>query len=142
MTRPRTVLEVPSFFVPEASDLDAETTYEALAAFARCVVPSLDKRVFQIEWRHHGDEWTATVGSSLHGKRTRTRTVRGARREVTTPLSSSARVLAIFPGNPYVVVTDAQPIGPRPSDWANPFMAGIPTSVRRFDPPESPHIDD
>lgn len=126
---------MPSFFVPEASDDQAEQTYEALAAFAGRAPLPVERRIYEIVWMHDGEEWTATVGATLRGSLTKTKTVRGARREVTQRLSSSARVLAIFPGDPYLVVTDAQPIGPRPSDWANPLGAGGPSGVRRFDPP-------
>jgi hypothetical protein len=41
-------------------------------------------------------------------------------------------VLAVYPGTPFVVVTDAQPITGTPSEWANPFHAD-PDRVTWFD---------
>ena len=48
-------------------------------------------------------------------------------------LTDAARVLAIYPGTPHVVVTDAPPITGTPSAWANPFPA-TPDEVVLFDP--------
>ena len=42
-------------------------------------------------------------------------------------MSDPAVVQAIFPGDPYVVVTDKRPIGTARSKWENPFMAGRPS---------------
>lgn len=47
-------------------------------------------------------------------------------------LSDSAQVLAIFPGNPYLVVTNYRITDGVRSAWENPFMAGRPTSVTFF----------
>lgn len=47
---------------------------------------------------------------------------RGEADDVTTRLSDGATVLAIFPGNPYLVVTDAWPMTDRFSGWENPFL--------------------
>ena len=52
--------------------------------------------------------------------------------ERTEELASRTRVLAIYPGSPYVVVTDAQPITGAPSEWANPFTVQ-PDRVTYFD---------
>lgn len=41
-------------------------------------------------------------------------------------------MLAVYPGTPFVVVTDAQPITGTPSEWANPFTAQ-PDEVTFFD---------
>ena len=59
---------------------------------------------------------------------------RGELIERTEHLSSSSRVLAIYPGTPFVVVTDAQPITGTPSEWANPFSVE-PDEVTLFDTP-------
>lgn len=129
-----TLIGMPSFFVPKASSSeDAEHLYANLAQLCGRPVPEPAQRVFQIEWVHDGDCWVATVGERLHGRRTRTRRRKGTAREVTEPLSDPAIVLAIFPEVPYLVVTDARPLGSAPSSWANPFMAGRPTSINRFD---------
>lgn len=106
-----------------------------MAAFAGRAPLPIEERIYEIQWSHDGEEWTATVGASLRGTRTQTRRINGERREVTDRLSDAARVLAIFSGVPYVVVTDARPLGHGRSRWSNPFMAGDPGLVRRFDPP-------
>jgi uncharacterized protein YjiK len=41
-------------------------------------------------------------------------------------------VLAVYPGSPYTVVTDAQPITGASSEWVNPFTA-TPEEVTLFD---------
>jgi hypothetical protein len=33
------------------------------------------------------------------------------------------------------VVIDSPPFGNQRSEWVNPFMAGVPRRVERFDPP-------
>jgi hypothetical protein len=47
-------------------------------------------------------------------------------------LSSPQFVIAIFDGNRAMVVTDCWPFGTSRSDWANPFMAGVPIRVEYF----------
>jgi hypothetical protein len=59
--------------------------------------------------------------------------VRGKPVYLETPVSDPATVLAIFPGDPFLVVTDKGVAGVR-SEWENPFMAGMPSSVARFAP--------
>jgi hypothetical protein len=76
----------------------------------------------------------AEVGAELRGRRTTRQLRRGELVERTEELTSATRVLAIYPGAPYAVVTDAQPITGAPSEWANPFTAE-PESVTRFDRP-------
>jgi hypothetical protein len=68
-------------------------------------------------------EWVAEVGEELRGERTTRQLRRGELIERTETLSSASRVLAIYPGSPFTVVTDAQPITSAPSEWANPFTA-------------------
>lgn len=121
------------FFVPHAVEGKDEELYEQLAKLAGRPVPSAAERIASIRWMHDGDEWTAVVGAQLRGTRTRMRTRQRKRVEVTTPLSDPATVLVIFPGSPWLVVTDAPPIGPSRSRWVNPFMAGVPTSSTRFE---------
>ena len=109
--------------------------YSQLADACRCAVPFMGERVREIHWTHNRDDWVASVGEKLHGRSVRLRRRKGGNVEVTTPLTDPATVLAIFPGATYYVVTNARPIGPVVSNWLNPFMAGHPTAVHRFDLP-------
>jgi hypothetical protein len=123
------------FFLPRASDDDqAERLYDALAEFAGCEPAPSDRRVHSIAFTSDGADWVAEVGEELHGRRTTQQLRRGELIERTDHLSSSTRVLAVYPGTPFVVVTDAQPITGTPSEWANPFTAQ-PDRVRYFDAP-------
>jgi len=124
---------VATFFVPHTTTPeDAEKAYAALAEFAHTPVLPMNERIFAITYAHDGTVWTAQVGSTLHGVRTLRRRRSGRMVDVTERVSDPATVLAIFPGNPYLVVTDARPLGNGVSGWVNPFMAGQPRSVTRF----------
>jgi hypothetical protein len=124
---------VAAFFLPRATDDEqAERLYDALAEFAGCVPASVDRRVHSIAFTSDGAQWVAEVGEELSGRRTTQHMRRGEVIERTQHLSSSSRVLAIYPGSPFVVVTDAQPITGTPSEWANPFEAR-PDRVTYFD---------
>ncbi len=124
---------VAAFFLPRATgDEQAERLYDALAEFAGCEPAPLDRRVHSIVFTSDGARWVAEVGEELSGRRTTQRVRRGQVEERTELLSSSSRVLAIYPGSPFVVVTDAQPITGAPSEWANPFPAE-PVRVTLFD---------
>jgi hypothetical protein len=78
------------------------------------------------------EEWTATVGRLLTG----TKTVRWKGRRITwrpgVRLFSPQLVIAIFDGNPAMVVTDCWPYGTSRSERANPFRAGVPIRVEYF----------
>jgi hypothetical protein len=122
-----------AFFFPRASDDEqAERLYDALAEFAGCEPAPADRRVHAIAFTHEGAEWVAEVGEELRGRRTTQQFRRGEVVERTDHLASSSRVLAVYPGTPFVVVTDAQPITAAPSEWANPFLAQ-PDRVTYFD---------
>jgi hypothetical protein len=122
-----------AFFLPRASDGEqAERLYGALAEFAGSEPAPAGQRVHSIGFRHDGAEWVAAVGEELSGRRTTQQLRRGELIERTEDLSSSSRVLAIYPGTPFVVVTDAQPITGAQSEWANPFTAQ-PDRVTYFD---------
>ena len=122
-----------AFFLPRASDAEqAERLYDALAEFAGCEPAPVDRRVHSIAFAHDGARWVAEVGEELSGRRTTQQLRRGELIERTEHLSSSSRVLAVYPGTPFVVVTDAQPITGTPSEWANPFHAQ-PDEVTYFD---------
>ncbi|MEU2348786.1 hypothetical protein [Modestobacter sp. NPDC049651] len=123
-----------AFFLPRAADDEqAERLYEALAEFAGCEPAPPAERVQSIAFRQDGWEWTAAVGEEVRGERT-TRTLRrGEVLEHTETSTATCRVLAVYPGTPFVVVTDAQPITGTASEWANPFTAE-PERVTRFAP--------
>jgi hypothetical protein len=122
-----------AFFLPRAGDDEqAERLYDALAEFAGCEPAPPGERVQAIAFPADGARWVAEVGAELRGRRTTQQLRRGELVERTEELTSATRVLAIYPGAPYVVVTDAQPITGEPSEWANPFTAQ-PESVTRFD---------
>ena len=87
-----------------------------------------------ISFTHDGARWTAAVGEELRGERTTQQLRRGELLERTEMLTSPTRVLAVYPGRPFTVVTDAQPITGTPSEWANPFTAD-PDQVTLFDAP-------
>lgn len=67
-----------------------------------------------------------------HNLRLRIRVLVPRNGRISRPVGDSASVLAIFPGNPYIVVTDAGRTGGLLSRWVNPFMAGKPRSVAYF----------
>ena len=123
-----------AFFLPRADDDEqAERLYDALAEFAGCEPAPAGERVRWIAFTQDGAEWVAAVGEELRGRRTTQQLRRGELIERTEELSSPTRVLAIYPGPPFVVVTDAQPITGTASEWANPFTAQ-PDRVSLFDP--------
>lgn len=122
------------FFFPRADDDEqAERLYDALAEFAGAEPAPAGRRVHAIAFPHDGARWVARVGEELSGRRTTQQLRRGELIERTEHLASPSRVLAIYPGTPYVVVTDAQPITGTPSEWANPFTA-TPDEVTWFEP--------
>ena len=119
-----------AFFVPRASDDEqAERLYDAFAEFAGCEPAPRAERVQAITFTQDGAEW---VGEELRGERTTSRLRRGELIEHTETLASTSRVLAVYPGTPFTVVTDAQPITSAPSEWANPFTVQ-PDRVTYFD---------
>jgi hypothetical protein len=121
------------FFVPDVPSESAEQRYAELARWCHCAVPAPEDRVYSIGFGHNGEHWTATVGQQLRGERIHRRKLRaGEYRETSEPLSDPATVLAIFPGSPWMVVTNALPVTALVSWWANPFMAGVPKSVTHF----------
>ena len=115
----------PQFFVPDVPDESNESAwYQILAAFAQQPVPPERERVYSISYTHNGEEWTSTVGETSRGFRQRTIGRGAKKREAIDRLADPAKVLAIFPGNPYFVVTDKDLVSRVRSDWANPFMMG------------------
>ncbi len=124
--------EIPTFFVPAATSENQESVYASFAEWCKCAVPALEKRIYSITYIHDSEEWTATVGESLRGIRRRTSRSGGRKVERTSHLSDPAIVLAIFPGSPFMVVTNHRIAGNVGSAWENPFFAGTPTSVTYF----------
>jgi hypothetical protein len=113
---------VTAFFLPRATDDEqAERLYEALADFAGCEPAPRGQRVRSIAFTLDGATWVAEVGEELCGRRTTQQLRRGELIERTEELGDPARVLAVYPGTPFLVVTDASPITGTPSEWANPF---------------------
>lgn len=130
--------ESRAFYVPpEHPDFtpeQQEAAYAEFAAMCRHPLPEPGKRIYSITFTHDGEEWTATVGETLRGVRYKTVRSRGQKVEQRIPVSDPATVLAIFPGDPYFVVTSHRFWGNVRSAWENPFMAGRPQSVTYFSP--------
>lgn len=126
------MLGVPQFFIPGATRKDQEELYATYAKWCDRPVPTAAERIYSITYVHEGDHWTATVGKTLSGTGRAKKTQRGSPSERPRFLSDPARVLAIFPGNPYLVVTNYRIAASVRSAWENPFMAGRPTSVTYF----------
>jgi hypothetical protein len=122
-----------AFFVPRASDAEqAERLYDAFAEFAGVEPAPPGERVRSITFSQDGAQWVAEVGQELRGERTTRQLRRGELIERTEELASTSRVLAVYPGTPFTVVTDAAPITSAASEWANPFTAE-PDRVTLFD---------
>lgn len=122
-----------AFFLPRADDAEqAERLYDALAEFAGCEPAPPGERVQAIDFVQDGVRWVASVGEELSGVRTTSQLRRGELIERTEQLASATRVLAVYPGAPFTVVTDAAPITGATSEWANPFTA-VPDRVTLFD---------
>jgi hypothetical protein len=123
------------FFVPEAPPEQQEAAFVELARFANQPVPQLSERVYSITYDHGPEEWRATVGETLRGVRRKRIRSEGTTVECQMPIRDAARVLAIFPGTRYLIVTDSRPVGRVRSGWRNPFLADALKSVTRFSPP-------
>lgn len=99
-------LRAPGLFVPTSLPVRGERFYESLAAWCKCPVPAVGRRIYSMVFGAEGDEWTATVGQPLRvvGRSRRwTGEVRGLR-EVW--ISDPARVLGILGDSEFFVVTD------------------------------------
>jgi hypothetical protein len=125
--------QAPAFFLPPIAHYDAseqDAAYVEIAEKCGRSVPA--QRVYSITFRHDSDDWTATVGERLTGSKTQQIGPKDNSTEQTTPLEDAATVVAIFPGTPYLVVTDSGIISGGRTTWENPFYAGTPTSVTYF----------
>lgn len=110
--------DVPAFFVPTAALEAQEAIYTRLASMAQQRVPALGKRVYSIHYTYNDEQWTSTVGERCTC--VRYLTVGSVPRA--QMFSDRFLVLAIFPGDPYTIVTDDLPGNPVPSERANPFI--------------------
>ena len=124
--------DIPQFFVPAATDEEKESVYASFAESCRVSIPTIEKRIYSIVFRSNGETWTATVGETLRGIRPPPAKSRSSSAGREQSVSDPALVLAIFPGSPYQVVTNHGIAGNVGSRWANPFLAGEPTSVTYF----------
>jgi hypothetical protein len=109
----------PQFFLP---DISPEKFDEALADFAKFAgtgVPALDQRIYSVVFTSNGEEWTATVGEQLRGVKTTTQGRGRDKRERQAAVYNESTVLAIFPGEPYLVVHNSASRA-----WNNPISAG------------------
>ena len=127
----------PPFFVPNATVEEQEEVYLAFARMAGQSTPPLpEKRIYSIDYYHNGVNWTATVGETLKGIEWPKEKKRSSLSPPSQPRpihrGDPATVLAIFPGDPYMVVTNHRIAGNVRSRWENPFMAGRPSSVTYF----------
>ena len=98
-----------------------------LAQRAGKAAPDFGDRIYSITYTHNGEVWTATVGQQMKGYAHRTRKIRGQTVHQEVLLHNRSTVLAIFPGVPFFVWHDGTS-----NTWANPFMAGSPSSVIKF----------
>lgn len=110
------------FYVPLAdTPEDSETLYQELAALYKGTPAQFDERVRLIRWNHNGEEYVAEVGKGI---------------KATKPLSArdAARVLAIYQGDPWVIVRE-----PGRSKWNDSVLAGPRTvnEAQFFDQPAS-----
>ncbi|GBH30618.1 hypothetical protein [Sphingobium xenophagum] len=118
---------MPAFFVPKC---DAEKQDEQYVEWAQKVhggVAAPDRRIYSITWRADGVEWTATVGEELRGVETITKGRGRMKREMTVPRHTNDTVLAIYEGDPFIIVHDSAS-----RTWNWPIYAGRPSSVVRF----------
>jgi hypothetical protein len=124
--------EVPQFFIPDVHEHLCEDRLRSLASLACRPVPVRSERVYSITFISNGEKWTATVGKQLQGVREAI-VKPGRNKKPPEHLTDDALVLAIFPGSPYIVVTnkDMGDIRIR-STWENPFFAGQPAGRTNF----------
>jgi hypothetical protein len=92
---------VPGFFLPYLSPHFKEGSYAHIAEQCERAVPALGDRVYSVSFVRGGTFWIATVGKHLRGRKPMRRKQAGQWRDI----FDSALVLAIFPGDPYIVVT-------------------------------------
>lgn len=109
---------MPAFFLPHCPVDSQEAEYAHIAKGCDREVPPIGKRVYSISFEHDGGiVWIATVGERLRGRKPILvkRKETGRWQDIDDP----ARILAIFPGVPYCVVTYST----SESHFGSPFYA-------------------
>ena len=93
----------PRFFLPYLSQEAEEASFAHIARQCERTVPAPGARVYSISFERGGITWIATVGEQLRGRKP----IRVKRKETGQwrDIRDTALVLAIFPGEPYIVVT-------------------------------------
>ena len=109
----------PLFFLPFLPPELAEASYAHMAEKCEKITPGPRGRVYSISFVHERVVWVATVGKHLKGHRPR-------HRATARLIEDPAMVLAIFPGTPYTIVTDA--LHATGSNFQNIFF-GTPVEV-------------
>jgi hypothetical protein len=117
----------PLFFLPFLPPELAEASYTHMAEKCDKIAPGPQGRVYSISFLHERVVWVATVGKHLEGHRPR-------HRATAKLIEDPAMVLAIFPGTPYTIVTDA--LHTTGSNFQNIFF-GTPLEVEYFSVPPS-----
>jgi hypothetical protein len=117
----------PLFFLPFLPPELVEASYAHMAEKCATIPPGPGGRVYSISFVHQGVVWVATVGKRLKGQTP-------GNGPLATLIEDPAMVLAIFPGNPYWIVTDA--LHSTDSNFPNIFF-GTPLEVEYFSLPPS-----
>jgi hypothetical protein len=126
------MIETPKFFVPGVNTDVHEVFLGQFAQMCDRPIPPPTERVYAIVFAQDGVEWNATVGEPLRGVSGRfSRLEKGVHRR-STHYQDPATVLAIFPGSPFMVVTDYNLVKNVHSSWENPISARKPMSVTYF----------
>lgn len=124
--------EIPEFFVPAATSDNQESVYASFADWCNCPIPEKHQRIYSIEFIHDGEKWTATVGEHLQGYKLKVSRSQGKKIERKASIKDQAKVLAIFPGSPFKVVTNHGIVSDVGSAWENPFFVGKPSYIVYF----------
>ncbi len=118
--------EPPVFFLPSCPPDEQEEAYAQIASKVERSIPCLGDRVYSVSFHHDGTLWIATVGERLKGR---------ADTDGYTRVEDLALVLAIFPDDPYCIVTDSNP----GSQFGNLVYAETPISIEYFFWPRRHH---
>jgi hypothetical protein len=91
---------MPAFFLPHCPFESEEVAYAYMAEGCDRQVPPIGRRIYSISLERESVFWTATVGEHMRGRKS----VKG-QGTVEWDIGDPALVLAIFPRDPYCVVT-------------------------------------
>jgi hypothetical protein len=125
---------IPTFFIPGVPQDAQEEVLARLAQLRHVPVPLLPERIFMLTWEHNSEEWTAVVGETLRGIRLRYPKSRRKPIERGLPVSDSAVVLAILPGEPFFIETDGGRSQGVATRWSNPILARDIKASEHFSP--------